>query len=158
VKLIKMMVPLLGTMVALAGCGGSSNSSSTYSNSGLSYGAFSSAAQAICSAANTAAKGASASTQANAASAAGLAKTVTAAQDAVNKLKALSGGGPLSAARDTFVANVNQQVAAAKSAEADASSGNQSGYNTEVAQLQSLNGQGNADGSKLGAPACATNS
>jgi hypothetical protein len=145
-------VLVVGSLAILSGCGSSSSK--------LSASAFSNAANKICTTENTEAKsaGAGVTATANAASAASLAKLIAISNKNVVKLKALSGPSALESARDTFVAAVNKDAAFAQKAETAAKAGNQAEYIAAAKATNAGNAQTNRDGSKLGAPACATNS
>ena len=139
-----------GSLLILSGCGGSSNSA-------LSYSAFSTAANKICTAENAASASASggATNKATPANAAALKKVLKVSDKYIGQLKALSGPSALVAARNTFVSDVNANAAIATKAAAAAQSGNQQAYTAAVKQLVAGNGQTNDDASKLGAPVCA---
>lgn len=147
----RLAIPLVGSLVVIAGCGGSSNSK-------LSYAAFSSAADKICSSANSQTKsiGAGVTDQATPANAAKIDKVVPIAQDALKKFEALKGPDSLQAAAQTTVDNLNQQIKAAQDASNAAKAGNQAAYDAALQQLQSLSQQSKVAGSKLGAKNCAT--
>ena len=140
-----------GSLLFLSGCGGSSNSA-------LSYSAFSTAANTICKSENAAAAkiGAGATGQASPANAAVIRKLIAAGDASAAKLKTLNGPAALNTARDTLVTAVDANAVLAKRAAAAAQAGHQSQYIALVKQLAATDGPSNADGSKLGAPACAT--
>ena len=141
----------VGTMVILSACGGSSNSK-------LSYSAFSTAANKICASANAQAKtiekGSSA--KATAANAAIFAKLITINNKVLSSLNALSGPSALTADRDKYTALLKTDSDIAAQVEAAAKSGDQASYITEANKLGATSGESDALGSKLGAPACAT--
>jgi hypothetical protein len=146
------LIPIVGLVALLAGCGSSSSS-----NSQLSYSAFSNAAEAICKTASGPAQAAisGVSATANAANAAKIDSAVKVVQAAVPKLTALSGPSSLESARDKFVSTTNQALALLQTAASNASSGNQAGYVSAITQVGPLLQQSNIEGSQLGAPNCA---
>jgi excinuclease UvrABC ATPase subunit len=148
---LRLAIPLVGSLVVIAGCGGSSNSK-------LSYAAFSAAADKICSNANAQSKsaGAGVTGEATAANAAKIDKIVPIAQDALKKFQALKGPDSLQAAAQTAEDNLNQQIKAAQDASTAAKAGDQAAYNAALLQLQSLSNSAKTAGSKLGAKNCAT--
>ncbi len=144
----RLVIPLLGSLVLIAGCGGSSNSK-------LSYAAFSAAADKICANANSQAKAfQGVTTQATAANAAKIDKIVPIAQDAVKKFQALKGPDSLQAAAQTAINDLNQEIKAAQDASNAAKAGDQAAYDAALQQLATTSQQSNADGSKLGAANC----
>ncbi len=147
----RLAIPLVGSLVAIAGCGGRSNSK-------LSYAAVSAAADKICASGNAQSKAASAGVtdQATPANAAKIDKLISIGQDGVKKLQALKGPDSLESAAQASINDLNQEIKAAQDASNAAKSGNQSGYIAAIQQLGSLEQQAKADGSKLGAKNCAT--
>lgn len=144
----RLAIPLVGSLVLVAGCGGSSNSK-------LSYAAFSAAADKICSNANSQAKAFQGiSTQATAANAEKIDKVVPIAQDAVKKFHALKGPDSLQAAAQASINDLNQEIKAAQDASNAAKAGDQAAYETAIQQLAVSSQQSNTDGSKLGAANC----
>jgi excinuclease UvrABC ATPase subunit len=144
----RLVIPLLGSLVLIAGCGGSSNSK-------LSYAAFSAAADKICANANSQAKAfQSVTLQATAANAAKIDKIVPIAQDAVKKFQALKGPDSLQAAAQTAINDLNQEIKAAQDASNAAKAGDQAAYDAALQQLAATAQQSNTDGSKLGAANC----
>ena len=142
---------IAGSLGILSGCGGSSNSA-------LSYSAFSTAANTICKTGNGQANalGAKLTAKATPANAAIIQKEITLDTTAEAKLKALKGPAALQTARNTLVTEADTEIAAIKKVQAAAQSGNQSAYVAGAKALGPLGSQASLDGSKLGAPACAT--
>jgi hypothetical protein len=139
-----------GSLLILTGCGGSSNSS-------LSYSAFSNAANKICTQLNNETKAtAGASNKANAASAVAIQKVLTNSNGSIAKLKALNGPSALNTAMTTFVGKVESASVFAKQAITAAKAGNQSAYVAAARKLGATNDPTDTAASKLGAPACAT--
>ena len=146
------LVPVIGVVVMLAGCGSSSSS-----NSQLSYSAFSNAADTICKTA-TANGGSSlngVSPTANATTGKAISSAVTAVEAAVPKLQALSGPSSLESVRDSFVSNTNKTITILKSAASAANSGDQTAFVAALQQAAPLVQTTNSEGSQLGAPNCA---
>jgi hypothetical protein len=138
-----------GSLLILTGCGGSSNSS-------LSYSAFSNAANKICTQLNNETKSsASASNKADATSAAAIQKILTNSNASIAKLKALNGPSALNASMTTFVGKVEAASEFAKQAVTAAKAGNQSAYVAAAKKLGATNDPTDTAASKLGAPACA---
>jgi hypothetical protein len=139
-----------GSLLILTGCGGSSNSS-------LSYSAFSNSANKICTQLNNDTKqaGGGVSNKANAASAAAIQKILTASNGSIAKLKALNGPSALNTAMTTFVGKVESSSVFAKQAITAAKAGNQSAYVAAAKKLGAANDPTDTAASKLGAPACA---
>lgn len=140
-----------GSLLILTGCGGSSNSS-------LSYSAFSNSANKICTQLNnddTKQAGGGVSNKANAASAAAIQKILTASNGSIAKLKALNGPSALNTAMTTFVGKVESSSVFAKQAITAAKAGNQSAYVAAAKKLGAANDPTDTAASKLGAPACA---
>jgi hypothetical protein len=141
---------IAGSLAILSGCGGSSNSKLTSS-------AFSSAANKICSNANSQAKAVKGtSATANAASAAAIGKIVTIDDKALSQLKALSGPGALESARDRFIAETKSSAVLAEKAEAAAKAGNQTDYVSAVKALSASDQASKPAADRLDAPACAS--
>jgi hypothetical protein len=149
----RLAIPLIASLLVIAGCGGSSNSK-------LSYAAFSAAADKICSNANSQSSsvGSGVTTDATAANAAKIDKVVSVAQDALKKLEALKPPDALQPAAQAVINDLNQEIKAAQDASNAAKAGNQAAYVAALQQLQSLTHQSSTDGSKLGAPNCAKSS
>jgi hypothetical protein len=146
-RLIRLAIPIVGSLVLIAGCGSS--------NSKLSYSAFSDAANALCKSGNAQVKASgSATSTANAANADTIDKVIKVANDTISKFKALSGPAALESARDVVVTDLGQTVTSAQAASSAARSGNQPAYDAAVKQLGSQDRQTNTDSSKLGAPDC----
>jgi excinuclease UvrABC ATPase subunit len=144
----RLTIPLIGSLVVIAGCGGSSNSK-------LSYAAFSSAADKICSTANSAAKtNGQVTAQATPANAAKIDKVITLANDAIKKFQALSGPAALESVRDEVVANLQAEVKTAQAASTAAKSGDQTTYTAAIEQLAQQSQASNSIGAKLGASNC----
>ena len=148
-RVLRLLVPIAGSLALLTGCGGSSNRR-------LSYSAFSSAADAICKGAGVqSAAAGSLTATASGANAEVLDKVIAAMRDGVTKLKALEGAPGLESARDTLVNDLDQQLSLGQAASNDARSGNQAGYVSAATEVAALSQQANVDGSRLGAPDCA---
>jgi hypothetical protein len=148
-RYIKLGGGLLASLAILSGCGSS--------NSTLSYSAFSNAADKICSS-TTSEVGAlnlNSDQQASPSAASALSKALADGNAAISKLKALKGPSALESTLGTFVGNYQQQAAAIQSMISAAKSSDQSGYVSAGQTLSSLEQQGNADGSQLGAASCA---
>ncbi len=144
----RLAIPLIGSLVVIAGCGGSSNSK-------LSYAAFSVAADKICSSSNSAAKSIGAVTaQATPANAAKIDKVISVANDAIKRFQALDGPAALQSVRDEVVAQLQAQVKTAQAASNAAKSGDQTTYTAAIQQLAQQSSTANDIGSKLGAKNC----
>ncbi len=144
----RLAIPLVGSLVVIAGCGGSSNSK-------LSYAAFSAAADKICSSANASARAIGQVTlTANAANAAKIDKVVSLANDAIKKFQDLSGPAALESVRDDVVSNLQAQVKTAQTASTAAKSGDNTTYTAALEQLSQQSKAANTTGSKLGAANC----
>lgn len=144
----RLAIPLIGSLLVIAGCGGSSNSK-------LSYAAFSSAADKICSNANSAARAnGRVSTQATPANAAKINKVIDLANNAIKKFQALQGPAALQSARDEVVSDLQAQVKTAQTASTAAKNGDQTTYDAALQQLAQQSTAANTLGSKLGAANC----
>jgi hypothetical protein len=135
-----------GSLALLSGCGSSSSK--------LSAAAFSSKINAICQTVNVQSKNLQVSGTGGAQDTAALNKVVTLATGAVSKMKALSGPSSLEQARDDFVAEVNQEIAAVRKALAAQKAGNSAQYVSDLRQVAAIEQRGKADGTRLHAPAC----
>ena len=134
-----------------AGCGGSS------SNSGLSYSAFSQAANNICKDGDTALKALDSLHPTSLAGVVAPLKQGDSVIDGViGKLQGLKGPSALTSARDTYVADFQQASSDIKSMISAAQSNSLSGFKSGALAFQALKGKAKTDGSKLGATACST--
>jgi hypothetical protein len=147
-RFLSLGVLVAGALGLLSACGGSSNSS-------LSYSAFSNAANKICQDENVRASAAGTVTStADAANAAVIARLADIQQAGIGKLKALKGPTALESARDAFVSDLSQATAIAKSIADAAKSGDQSRFVSLGQQLTAGSTKRHNDGAQLGAPAC----
>jgi hypothetical protein len=144
----RLAIPLVGSLVVIAGCGGSSNSK-------LTYAAFSAAADKICSSANSGARSIGrVSTQATPANAPKIDKVISLANDAIKKFQALNGPAALESARDEVVADLQAQIKTAQAASTAAKNSDQTTYTAALEQLVQQSQAANTLGSKLGAANC----
>ncbi len=147
-RTFRLAMPLIASLVLIAGCGGSSNSK-------LSYAAFSAAADKICSSANSSAKSIGGVTsQATPANAPKIDKVINLANAAIKKFQALQGPPALESARDAVVSDLQAQVKTAQAASTAAKNSDQTTYTAALEQLQQQSQAANTLGSKLGAANC----
>jgi hypothetical protein len=140
-----------GSLLILTGCGGSSNSS-------LSYSAFSNSANKICAQINkqTSAAGTEATNKATPANAAKIQKVLDLSNAAIAKLKALKGPSALNTAMTAFTGDVDHASGFASQAITAAKAGDQKAYIAAATKLSATNNATDTAGSGLGAPACAS--
>lgn len=144
-RTLRDLMAIAASLGILAGCGGASNTT-------LSYSAFSTAANSICKNTEAAAKAVG-----HASSLSGevpvFTKYATELQDAAAKLKALSGPAALESARDKVVSALDQLQTSLQNLISDARSDNQVAFQAAQARFQAPAGA-QAAASELGAPAC----
>jgi hypothetical protein len=135
--------------LGVAGCGGSSNKA-------LSYGDFSKKADAICAAnqKDIAATGAKLTGRAST-DAPAYDQVISKVQGARDQFGKLKPPDQLKPSFDSFLSTTDQQIAGAKEAQAAAKTGDDAAYQAVLRKLAPLSKQSKAEGSKLGAPACA---
>jgi hypothetical protein len=136
--------------LGVAGCGGGS------SNKALSYSDFSKKADAICASnqAEITATGAKLTGKAST-DAPAFDQVIPKVQKARDEFGKLKPPDQLKATFDSFLSITDQQIAGTKEAQAAAKTGNDAAYQTVLRKLAPLAKQSKAEGSKLGAPACA---
>ena len=155
---LRNLMAIAASLGILAGCGGASNTT-------LSYSAFSTAANAICKNFKAELKKAGTAEQAVVAVPGSLPSAVpivtklgTEIQDAVAKFNALSGPAALQSARDKLVSALDQFQTPIQNMISAARSDNTVAFNSAVTQLHAAgrSGGGQAASSELGAPACSS--
>ena len=150
-KLLALTAVAAASLTA-AGCGGSSNG-------GLSYSAFSQAANKICHDADTGIKTLNNIHPTSLTQAADpLNKADSYLQTAITQMQGLQGPSALTSARDTYVSDLQQASSDLKSMSNAAKNNDASGFKTGALSFESLKGKAKTDGSKLGAPSCASSS
>jgi hypothetical protein len=144
--------------VTILGCGSSSSSSSGSSNSGLSYSAFSNAAGKICTESKAGLNSLNSlhiTTLAD--SIAPFKKVDGVVTSAISQFQALQGPSVLTAARDTYVSELQQFDTVVKTMISAAQGNNLSGFKSAAQSLAPLKTKTTADAAKLG-PGCVNKS
>ena len=136
--------------LAFAGCGGGDDS-----NKALSYSEFGNEANEICKGANDEIDALSQDLTGKATNDAPILDEIVPKQEAaISDFKELDPPEELQPSFDQFNSISDQQVAAAKEAQAAATSGDQAAYQEAIQKLQPLSTQSDEAASKLGAQEC----
>jgi hypothetical protein len=145
VRTLRNLMVIAASLGIVAGCGGTSNTT-------LSYSAFSTAANAICNNVGAEANALALATPLTSLSEARakFTKLATDIQDAAAKLKALSGPAALESARDKLVSVIDQTLAIVQNM---SNAGSEAAFNSEISRLHAAPNAHQAS-SELGAPAC----
>jgi hypothetical protein len=149
--MIRHGIKVVAVVVALgvAGCGGDSNKT-------LSYSDFGKKADAICTDVNTKTDPIGAKLNGKVQNDAPLYPALISAVEQGRKdFGELKPPDELKANFDNFLSITDQQIANAKKAEAAAKAGDQAGYIATIKATQPLQKQSNIEASKLGAAVCA---
>lgn len=145
-----LMALVAGAALAVAGCGGGSD------NKTLSYSDFGKKADAVCTQVNAKTDPIGSKLTGKADNDAQYySQLIPAVEQGRKDFADLKPPDELKSYYDTFLSVTDQQIAAAKKAEAAAKAGDQAGYITALQSAKPLQAQSNAAASKLGSAVCA---
>jgi hypothetical protein len=148
-RLIRMSAAAGVAALAFAGCGGGD------SNKSLSYSEFTAEANEVCKGANDEIEALSRDLTGKAKNDAPILDEIVPKQEAaINDFKELEPPEELKPSFDQFNSISDQQVAAAKEAQAAATGGDQAAYQEAIQKLEPLSKQSDEAASKLGAEEC----